>query len=251
LISNGDRLLKIIDESSDPVAVLREYYLADFFAFAKHCIGFKDLEWEVHREMIMVCESSATRKLVVEPRGSFKTSLCGVAYPIWKYLKNPDITILLDSELYTNSKNTLREIKGHLMSDGLTKVFGPQIGAKWDESEIICAGRTRVRKEATFTVGGIGTTKVGQHYDEIIGDDYNSPDNSDTPEKCEKVISHIRYNMNILNPGGEYLFIGTRYAERDASGFLLAEVLGERYLAEGKLERFHGKIDEENELLGA
>jgi hypothetical protein len=235
-MSNEVVLLKAIEGAKDPYAFLRELYLEDFFAFAKHGLGFQDLEWSVHREPVKVCESSAARKLIIEPRGSFKSSLGSVAYPIWRYLRNPDITILLDSELYTNSKNFLREIKGHLESERISKVFGDQIGNKWDEGEIIGALRTRVRKEATITVGGIGTTKVGQHYDLIIGDDYNSPLNSDTPEKCEKVISHVKYNMNILNPNGEYLFIATRYAERDIPGFLLMDVLSERHLAEGKLK---------------
>jgi hypothetical protein len=114
--------------------------------------------------------------------------------------------------------------------------FGEQVGSKWDEAEIIIKSRTANRKEASITAGGVGTTKVGCHYDLIIADDYNSPANSETPEKCEKVINHTRYNMNILNPGGEYVWIGTRYSERDVVGYLLKEILGEHKLAEGKLE---------------
>jgi hypothetical protein len=84
----------------------------------------------------------------------------------------------------------------------------------------------------------------------IIGDDYNSPQNSETPEKCQKVIDHVRYNLNILNPGGEYLLIGTRYAERDVIGFFLKEILGEDKLAEGHLElTTKAKSKQENELL--
>lgn len=217
--------------------VMKQDYLDDFFGFAKHVLGYKDLEWSVHKEMVQALESKATRKLVVEPRGTFKSSLASVAYPIWRLEQDPNLTILLDSELYTNSKNFLREIKGHYMSKTFINIFGDKIGEKWDESEIIINGRTRNRKEASITIGAIGTTKVGQHYDLIIGDDYNSPQNSDTPEKCQKVIDHFKYNLNILNPDGEYLVIGTRYAELDVIGFLLSQVLNEKYLAEGKLVR--------------
>jgi hypothetical protein len=171
------------------------------------------------------------------PRGTFKSTLGSVAYPIWRLLRDPNLTILLDSELYSNSKNFIREIKGHLQSERLSEVFGDWIGPKWDEGEIIIAARTANRKEASITAGGLGTTRVGQHYDLIIGDDYNSPQNSETPEKCQKVIDHVRYNLNILNPSGEYLIIGTRYAERDVIGFFLGDILSERKLAEGKLER--------------
>lgn len=147
------------------IEATKQLYLSDFFLFAKHCLGYKDLEWEVHKECVRVLESSAKRKLVVMPRGSFKSSLASVAYPIWRLLKDPNLTILLDSELYTNSKNLLREIKGHLASSKLINIFGNLEGPKWDEGEIILSTRTINRKEASITVGGIETTKVGQHYD--------------------------------------------------------------------------------------
>ncbi len=214
----------------------RECCLNDFFFFSRVFLGYRDLERAVHGQFIQVFESSAPRKIVVMPRGSFKSTLGSVAYPLWRLSRDPNVTVLLDSELYTNSKNLLREIRQHLQSEKYTAVFGDQIGKPWGESEITVQGRTRNRKEASITVGGIETTKVGQHYDLIIGDDYNSPTNSDTPEKCEKVISHVRYNLNILNPGGEYVFIGTRYAERDVFGWLFKEVLAESHLAEGKLK---------------
>lgn len=225
-------------------------FLEDFFLFAKHCLGYKDLEWEVHKEAVRTLESNAKKKIVVLPRGSFKSSLGSVAYPIWRLMKDPNLTILLDSEIYTNSKNFLREIKGHFASKAFMTFFGNQIGPKWDEGEIIISSRTRNRKEASITVGGIETTKVGQHYDLIIGDDYNSSQNSDSPEKCQKVIDHFKYNLNILNPGGEYLIIGTRYAELDVIGFLLSNVLEEKYLAEGKLLRGGPNVDNQIESDG-
>jgi len=226
---------------------IRKLALKDFFCFAKHILGYKDLEWSVHGECTKTLESTATKKLIVMPRGSFKSSLGSVAYPIWRLLRDPDLTILLDSELYTNSKNLLREIKGHLASKRFISVFGNLVGNKWDEGEIILNSRTRNRKEASITVGGIGTTKVGQHYDLIIGDDYNSASNSDTAEKCQKVIDHFKYNLNILNPSGEYLLIGTRYAELDVIGYVLSTVLDEKYLAEGKLIRGSPEVQEQIE----
>lgn len=224
--------------------------LSDFYFFAKYFLGYKDLERDVHGQFICVFESSAPRKLVVMPRGTFKSTLGSVAYPIWRLLRNPDLTILLDSELYSNSKNFIREIKVHFQSEKMTTFFGPQVGPKWDEGEIILKSRHANRKEASITAGGLGTTRVGQHYDLIIGDDYNSPQNSETPEKCQKVIDHVRYNLNILNPGGEYAFIGTRYAERDVIGFFLKEILAEHKLAEGQLELVTTpRIKDDSELL--
>ncbi len=229
---------------------LKAECLENFFFFAKDFLGYKDLEWGVHGQFVNVFESGAPRKLVVMPRGTFKSTLGSVAYPIWRLLRNPDLTILLDSELYSNSKNFIREIKGHLQSERMTRLFGNQVGDKWDEGEIILKTRKANIKEASITAGGLGTVKVGQHFGLIIADDMNSPANSETPEKCQKIIDHMRYSLNILNPGGEYLIIGTRYAERDLIGFCLKEILAEDQLAEGHLELTTKiKSKQETELL--
>lgn len=226
--------------------VIKKLAERDFFFFSKYIMGYKDLRWRTHREPCLVLESPANRKMLIEPRGTFKSSLASVSYPTWRLARNPNLTLLLDSEVFTNSKNFLREIRGHFSSNKrLHWLWGPWTGPVDSESEVIISQRTQNRKEASITVGGIETVKVGQHYDIIIGDDYNSPKNSDTPEKCSKVIDHVRYNLNILNPRaiapdglsvGEYVFAMTRYAERDVAGWALKDLLGEKYLAEGKLK---------------
>lgn len=226
----------------------QELLRSDFLTYCRHALGYEDVNWRTHGETIQLFESDATRKIAVLPRGTFKSSLGCVAYPMWRLEKNPDLTILLDSEIFNNSKNFLREIKAHYQSDRYRRIFGERVGQKWGESEITVSERKRNRKEASITVGGIGTVKVGQHYDVIIGDDYNSPSNSDTPEKCQKVINHVRYNLNILNPGGEYVFIGTRYAEKDVIGFLLRDILGENLLAEGKMQFYTPGPDDEKRV---
>ena len=74
--------------------------------------------------------------------------------------------------------------------------------------------------------GGMGTTKVGVHVDMIIGDDYNSPMNSATPESRKKVVDHYQYNTSILELDGTYVVVGTRYAEDDLIGWILRNELG-------------------------
>jgi hypothetical protein len=234
--STVEQILKRCKTDVERTLVYRELLKSDFYLYAREALTMTDVNWRTHGEAVLGLESSAARKILVLPRGTFKSSLACVAYPMWCLERDPDATILLDSEIYNNSKNFVREIKGHYECEHYTRIFGPRVGKKWGESEITIATRRRNRKEASITVGGIGTVKVGQHYDTIIGDDYNSPSNSDTPEKCQKVIDHVRYNLNILNPGGEYVFIGTRYAERDVIGFLLKDILSEKHLAEGKMQ---------------
>jgi hypothetical protein len=133
---------------------------------------------------------------------------------------------MVDSELYTNSKNFMREIKAQLESESVTRIFGNQRGSNWSEGEITVATRTIPKKEPTITAAGVGTVKVGQHYDLILYDDINSQNNSSTPEGQKKVIDHYRMNLAILDPGGEAVVIGTRYSEGDLIGWILENELG-------------------------
>lgn len=202
-------------------SALAELYRSDLYSTAKDLLGFKDVNWSTHGEIIECLESEGTRKLICVPRGCLKSSIACVAYVIWRLINNPNLRILIDSELYTNSTTFLREIKQHLASEKFQSIFGDWRSRVWNESEIIISSRTKNLKEASVTVGGIGTTKVGQHFDLIVGDDYNSPSNTNTPENASKVVNHYKYNLSILEPTGTYVLIGTRYSQNDLIGHVL------------------------------
>lgn len=208
--------------------VIRYIYKNSLGLTAENLLGYRELTPNTHLQVIKALEHESKRKLIVMPRGTFKSSLASVAYPIWLLLKNPNLRILLDSEIYSNSKNFLREIKKHFESDGITSLFGTfRNDACWNESEIIINQRTKVFKEASITASGIGAEKTGQHYDVIVCDDLNSPNNSGTQEGIEKVIQHYRYNTSILEPTGTMLVIGTRFHERDLPGWILHCVINQ------------------------
>ena len=96
----------------------------------------------------------------------------------------------------------------------------------WGESELTIKQRTHPYKEASITAGGVNTVKVGQHYSCIVSDDLNSGNNSGTSEARAKVLQHYRLNNAILDPGGTYVVIGTRYAADDVIGSILQNEIG-------------------------
>lgn len=202
---------------------LRLKYKQSLFDTAHTLLQYRDVNHATHDKVINILQSNGLRKLICVPRGCLKSSIASVAYPCWLLINNPNLRILIDSELYTNSKNFLREIKGFLESERVTDVFGTFKSSTWNEGEIIVKHRSQVRKEASITAAGIGTTKVGQHYDVIIGDDMNSQNNTNTTENAAKVVSHYRHNISILEPNGTYVVIGTRFSENDLIGHLLRE----------------------------
>lgn len=197
------------------------------YATCKYLLGYKDVNPYTHGSTLRALQSETKRKLIVLPRGSLKSSICDVAYPIWRLLKNPNERILIDSEIFGNSKTFLREIRAHLENPQMTDLFGDfKTDEDWTQSSITIKQRNRALKESSITCGGVGTVKVGQHYDIIIGDDYNSNKNSETIEGLQKVIRHYRYNQSILEPEGTYILVGTRYANEDCIGYVLNTELG-------------------------
>jgi len=201
--------------------MLANEYRSSLYLTAKQLLGYKDITWATHGPIIQALESHTLRKLLCVPRGCFKSSLGVVAYSIWCLLRNPNERILIDSEVYSNSKNFLREIKAHLENPALTRLFGTFRHEPWSEGEITIAQRTVPLKEASITCGGVETVKVGQHYNRIIMDDLNSGNNSGTEEGRQKVINHYRMNTAILEPGGTMVVIGTRYHSGDIIGWVL------------------------------
>lgn len=200
---------------------LQNTYKASLGAVCKTLLGFKDVNERTHKNLIQVLEHPHKRKLCVEPRGSLKTTIGVTANCVWKLINNPNLRIYVVSEVYVNSKNLIREIKGCFESEAFMNVFGDWRGERWGEGEITIKTRTKNLKEASITAGGIGTIKVGQHFDVIIIDDANSNKNSDTPEKCQKVIDFYKYLISILEPNGEFVIIGTRYSSNDLPQMVL------------------------------
>lgn len=218
----------------------KRHLLENLFSFA-HFAGFSQVNANTHSEIITALEAPTKRKVIVVPRGTFKSTLCSITYPLWMLLRNPDLRILIESEVFANSVTYLRAIKTIIKSEKFLNVFGDLQGFIWRDDSIVVSSRQKTLKEPSIVCGGVDTTKVGMHYDLIISDDLNSPANSDTPEKCQRVIDHYRYNLNILEPDGVYVIIGTRYSDNDLIGWVLRDVLNQPKLSEGDLEYYLSK----------
>ena len=208
-------------ESQALKEIIIEDCKASLYVTAKILLGYADINPRTHGDMIETLESNSPRKLIVMPRGCFKSSIGVVAYSIWRLLKDPNLRIMIDSEKYANSKNFIREIRAKLENPILAQYFGSAIGPIWGEGEITVAWRNKPFKEASITASGIEAGKTGQHYDIIIHDDLNTDANSRTPEARQKVIDHYQMNTAILEPHGEIVVIGTRYSADDAIGYIL------------------------------
>lgn len=209
--------------------------LKDLFFFSKHIIGLDVVE-QTHGE---VCEFLSDRGkrllLIMMPRGSFKTTISTQAYAAWRLAQDPNLRILLDSEVLQNSLNNLGVIKrifeGHARFRSL---FGDYTSKLWTQDHITIGKRTKITlKEPSVTASSIETVQVGPHYDEIICDDLHSEKNSRTREQVAQVVEHFRLLFNLLEPGGRMVVIGTRWSEFDLYGQIMENIEGFSVISRG------------------
>lgn len=211
----------------------REIYKKSLYRTAKYLLGFSDVNINTHGDMVRALEELEFRTngianaLIVMPRGSLKSSISSIAFPIWRLLRDPNKRILIDSATYDLSTQLLSAIANHLESPPVTSLFGTfKTKGDWSSKSLTIAQRTKILATPSLVAGGIGSPKVGSHFDIIICDDINTDKNSATPELRQKVYDHYRMNFAILDPGGDFALVGTRYSADDCIGRVLSEEIG-------------------------
>jgi hypothetical protein len=185
-------------------------------------LGFSD--WDIiHDQMRDYLKNAGRQKLILIPRGHLKSSIVTVGYAIQRILKNPDIRILITNATWDNSRKFLGQISEMMTGKSLlTDIFGSFKGdGRWTLEELTVAQRVKATKEPTISTAGIEKSLTSQHYDLIIHDDLVNRENITTREQKEKVLSFYKDSLSLLDPGGEMIVIGTRWATDDLYGHLL------------------------------
>jgi predicted phage terminase large subunit-like protein len=200
--------------------------LDDLYFFNKYILGYGDMKPRTHRPLCKMVEDKTKRKKHIQfPRGTFKSSVVTIGSNLQDIAKDPNIRILIDNEVYSNSKAFLREIKAHMENERVIELYpqlepNKRINDGFTEASVIVKHRTKHSKEPTISCAGLDQIKVGMHYDKIVMDDLISNRNVTTKEQINKTIDHYKLALSLLEPGGELIVIGTRYHYSDLYGYL-------------------------------
>lgn len=207
-----------------------KYAMDHFWFFVTEILGWKGLDDTFHGDLSDFMEKPHPLKLVLAPRGHLKSTLCTVAYALWRAFKNPNIRILISNYREANAGSFLFQIRNELLSERLKTFFPKAIpnlrNVKWNESQITL-NRTSNPKEATFEIAGVGNEITGRHYDLILFDDIVGPENIGTLEQLQKLQAWWNQMQAILEPGGEQVLVGTRWHYADLYGFILENMASE------------------------
>ncbi len=221
------------------VDVIRKKGKESLFFLARFILGFHDLDEHIHKPICESLQSGGTRYLIVLPRDWFKSTIGAVAYPIWEAINNPEIRILIVQNSMNNARKKLISIKQIFEKNDLLRSLYPELLPKtrsvWS-GECLTLNRKGAHPEGTFEAAGTGTAVISRHYDIIIEDDTVAPQIDDmtgivqqpTQLEIEKAIGFHRLSHPLLlHPSkSKIVVIGTRWAERDLIGWILANTKG-------------------------
>lgn len=216
----------------DTVLAERDRCRTDKLFLAKQ-LGY-DFVPEVHSEMFAqyisyddskswVEQSEVIKRLILWPRGHFKTSSIVVEI-IQCILNFPDIRILIMQGSIKVTILLLWEIKSHFSGDNpksrLNELFPEFCG---DNKKLKATSQhfttlARVNKglaQATVTVASPKSVKTGQHYEIGFFDDLVNDQNYRKPELLEKTRQDFMMCMPLIDPPHYAYVSGTRYAFGD------------------------------------
>jgi hypothetical protein len=159
------------------------------------------------------------------PRGTAKTTLVK-SYVAWKIINNPNIRVYYTSEEKALSLDITESIADMLTCERVEALYGQQRGETgWQVGKgkyTVLARTKRGLTDPTLMAGGVDVSAQGRHPDLIIADDLQGKTNS-TVEGIEKVKEYLRLLWPVLNPGGELIWICTRWDYSDAAASILKE----------------------------
>ncbi len=222
-------LIKATDEKYRLLlSVLKNKGLKDLFLFNKNVLQAEQGERFVslvnfHKDLCnFVTDKQDKKKLILIPRGHLKSKLITIGYSVQQILKSPKVRILIYSATWQMAVDLNLSIQRVLQGNSrLKEIWGDiSVGAKeWSQD------RTRlsenITREPTITAAGIENNLVGGHYDIIIMDDVVNRDNIGTMDQINKVVQRYKDSLDLLEPSGQLIVIGTRWHDSDLYGWIL------------------------------
>lgn len=209
-------------------AIVKPQALENLFMFNRYVLGVeegRDKLAQVHRDICRFAEEDRKKKkLLLIPRGHLKSTLITIGYATQQIVKNPNIRILILNAVWQLAVDFLTEIKRNLTSaPELVRLYGSLA----DQPEEWAADRILIRrpgigiKGPTVWAAGVDSNLTGSHPDLILMDDVVSRDNTQTIDQIEKVKLRYKDALDLLEPGGQLIVIGTRWTYNDFYSWIL------------------------------
>ena len=182
---------------------------------------------QVHRDISTKLKGLVSEALILIPRGHLKSTLVTQGWTIQQLLKDPTKRVLIGSAEFKHAKRFVNGIKDQISEN---PKFVSRFGSfkddnctKWTAEALDIKGKRHGDKENSITAASIGTDCTSQHYDIIILDDLVNRRFSRSDEMRNKCWNFYMDCLDLLEPNGVLIFIGTRWHFSDIYSKLLEE----------------------------
>jgi predicted phage terminase large subunit-like protein len=251
------------DEKLARLAHARWKARTNLFWLATEVLGYKDISLDVHYPLLNILQrfpapppgerakyddidwtrqrytpyvpmrelDGSRRRLILDPRGMFKTTVNVICHTVQWILNYPDIAVLIVHAKQEVAEDILGEIKAHFQSNRILREMFPEYcppANKRDfgtRQKFTVPNRTqpaRKRKEPTVGISSIDTAVAGYHYDVIKFTDIVCLENSGTKDQLQKVAYSFGMYRNVLVKPTDWIDVeGTRYHFSDLYGRII------------------------------
>jgi len=174
------------------------------------------------------------KALKLLPRETFKSTFFTDVLCIWLLINNPNLSILIANEVFSNAMDFLKEIKGKLLSDKFVEVYGDlRTADDWSARSITLSTRTSVSKESSIMCAGIGVALVSKHFDIVLADDIAGVKDRDSTAGRKATMNFFGDIWDLLKKDKSlFLMVGTRWNLSDIY-YHIINVVNPRLIAEG------------------
>lgn len=193
------------------------------FYFAQAILQYRDMSDGCHGPLCEFLDRNKARfKLVLMPRGHFKTSVATISRVLQKVCNNPEERILLANETSTNAERFLSAIKSHVLTNRVFRTLYSDIIPKdtkkvrWNNQEMEFVRKGYYPEPTIDTIGMTGAM-TSRHYTHITIDDPISEEAAKSENVMQDVITRVDKIVSLMVKPEVDTFdlIGTRWAFHD------------------------------------
>jgi predicted phage terminase large subunit-like protein len=224
----------IVQLPSDLRQDMAERGKTDLYYLAKGILGYRDMTPRCHLPLCLFLDSNPSRfKLVLHPRGTFKTSVGTIGGAIQKIVRSTNNRILIANETSRNAERFAGSVKQHFESNRVLRALYSEIIPKntrkvrWNNSELDF-NRTWNGPEPTLDTLGMTGAMTSRHYTDLIVDDPISEEAAKSEAVMSDVITRIDklHSLMVNAEEDNFLLIGTRWALFDVYSFFIKKFSG-------------------------
>lgn len=201
---------------------------------------------KVHRDMTDInCRPQThnvapyeRRRLFLVHRECLKSTVNLTLYVLWRTYRNPNIRILVGTNVKDLAESFVRELRAYYEDEDLQAnvwnnrphIVGPMVPplssrttsgteskdrkVKWTNTELqLIRTKGHNYKEATITTLSANQRKTGYHIDLLVLDDIVDWDNSSTPQKARKIDAWADDLESLLTQKPYYMAISEQFGE--------------------------------------